>query len=284
MNIILAKNIGFCSGVKRALELVENAINKGIGPLYLLGPLVHNKEVMNGLFKKGVKIINSIDKIPSRATIIIPAHGIGPATKKKLIVRGIKLIDATCPQVLKVQRLAQKASKGESVIIFGDRKHREVKGIKGWTKNQARVVSSLEEFKNLNLNRMKKVTLLSQTTQNKEDFAKIANFFKKHFSQTKVYQTICPEILARFEEVKKMAKICDLIIVVGSQSSANTRRLYNLARGLNRDTIWVSRVTELEGRLSKGKDRIGIISGASTPLTTINKLCELLEEKVDRSK
>ncbi len=286
MEIILAKNIGFCSGVKRALDLVENAIPKGLKPLYLLGPLVHNEEVINGLFKKGVKITDSIDKIPPRATVVIPAHGVGPETKKKLAAKQIKLIDATCPQVLKVQKLAQEAwKKGEQVVVFGDKKHQEVKGIKEWTGNQAKVVSSLKDLRSLKLNKAEKLTLLSQTTQDKEDFNKVADFCKKYFPHTKIHQTICPEILARFSEVRKIAKKCDLLLVVGSKSSANTRRLHNLAKSLNKNTIWITDKNKtIEDNLIKGKNRIGIVSGASTPLATINKLCELLEEKVDRSK
>lgn len=284
MKVILAKNIGFCSGVKRALDLVENVIKGGIKPLYLLGPLVHNEEVMTGLLKKGVKIEETIDKIPSRATVIIPAHGIGPEMKKKLAAKQTKVIDATCPQVLKAQRLAQTASKNkEQVIIFGDKKHREVKGIREWTKNQAKTISFLEDLKELKLNKTQKITLLSQTTQSKEDFDKIAAYLKKHFPKVKVYQTICPEILARFEEVRKMAKKCDLMLVVGSRSSANTTRLFKLAKGLNRNTVWVTGKNKtIENNLIKGKNRIGIISGASTPLIRIKKLCELLGVKANK--
>lgn len=281
MRIILAKNIGFCSGVRRALDLVENAINKGASPFYLLGSLVHNEGVMDGFLKKGVKGVSSIDKIPVGATVVIPAHGIGPEMKKKLTVKQIKLIDATCPQVLKIQRLAQAASKNkEQVVIFGDKTHQEVKGIKGWAKNQAKVILTLNDLRNLRLGKAEKVTLLSQTTQSKEEFNKIVNFCKKHFSNIKIYQTICPEILARFGEVRTMAKKCDLLLVVGSRSSANTKRLFKLAKRLIKNTVWVTG----QIKASKKGERVGIISGASTPLTTINKLCELLGEKLNKSK
>ena len=277
MKIIFAKNIGFCSGVKRAVTITEVSLKKGPKPVQFLGELVHNENVLEYFLKKGVKFAK---KLPTakKGTLIIQAHGRPPLpTLPKITIK-----DATCPLV-KIAQLAAKTfhQQGYQVIILGDKKHSEVIGIKGHTNKKALVVKNEKEANGLP--HIKKAALVAQTTQNRETFKKTLEVLKKKVKDLKWSNTICPEVSARQKEIEKILKNCDGVLVIGSKLSANTKRLAEKAREMNKTLIWINSLKELKSRILQIKCRkLGVISGTSTPNWEIDKIKKYLCEKKPR--
>jgi len=279
MKIEIAKNAGFCFGVKRALALIEDNIKKIKKPISMYGHLVHNEEVIKRLLAKGIKVIDNLEKI-RRGTLIITAHGLSPKIKGKLLKRkGLNLVDTTCPKVLLVQNLAKLLHKQEKqVLVFGDVDHQEVKGIKGAADDQAIVFSSEKEFKKINLDQKKKYGLVVQTTKDFEEFKKLEKKIKKKIKDIKIFNTICQATRQRQSEVRELSRKHDLILIIGSRTSANTTRLYEISQSINPDTYFVGTSQELKGRWFKDKKSIGITAGASTPDWIINEVVQRVQD------
>ena len=211
MEINVSKFAGFCDGVRRAYEIVENLdLNKTKNPVCILGSLAHNEDVAKKVEQKGIKkidleyFLNS--KIGEIGTLIITAHGMGPSIFEIAKKKNINIIDTTCPKVIKVQRLAQIFSKrGYEIALIGDRDHKEVEGIKEWGKGKAKIVSSLDDLENIDFSKNDKIVVLSQTTQDGEFFKTVADFLKNTFPNVEVISTICDATHNRQEEVKKIA-------------------------------------------------------------------------------
>lgn len=275
MEIEIAKNAGFCFGVKRALALIKDNVKKIKKPISMYGHLVHNEEVIKRLLAKGIKIIDNLEKI-KRGTLIITAHGISPKIKEKLLKQqGLNLVDTTCPKVLLVQNIAKLLHKqSKQVLIFGDVDHQEVKGIKGAADDRAIVFSSEKEFKKINLDQKKKYGLVVQTTKDFEEFKKLEKKIKEKIKDIKIFNTICQATRQRQSEVRKLAKKHDLVLIVGSRTSANTTRLYEISQSINPDTYFVRTSQELKGKWFKNKKSIGITAGASTPDWIINEVVQ----------
>ena len=277
MKIIFAKNIGFCSGVKRAIALTEISLKKGPMPVQFLGELVHNENVLDYFLKRGVKFTK---KLPTakKGTLVIQAHGRPPLPN----LPRITIKDATCPLV-KRAHLAAKIfhRQGYQVIILGDKKHSEVIGIKGHTNKKTLVVKNEKEADRLP--KIKKAALVAQTTQNHEIFRKTLKVLKKKVKNLKWSNTICPEVSARQKEIKKILKNCDGVLVIGSKLSANTKRLAEKAREMNKTLIWINSLKELKNKMPQIKCRkLGVISGTSTPNWEIDKIKKYLCEKKPR--
>lgn len=277
MKIIIAKNIGFCSGVKRAIALTEKTIKEGVRPVQFLGELVHNENVLDYFLEKGVGFTKKL-KPTIGGTLIIQAHGRPPLPfLPKTTVR-----DATCPLVKRAQMAASSFHKqGYQVIILGDAKHSEVIGIRGYTDNQALVVKNEKEANDLP--RFKEAALIAQTTQNQERFNKALKALKKKVKILTSANTICPEVAARQKEIKEIIKKCDAILVIGSRLSANTKRLAEKVKQSKKKLIWVNSLTELKNKMLKLKARrtkikkLGVISGTSTPDWEIDKIKQYLK-------
>jgi len=281
MKIEIAKNAGFCFGVKRALALIEDNVKKIKKPISMYGHLVHNEEVIKRLLAKGIKVIDNLEKI-GRGTLIITAHGISHKMKERLLKqKGLNLVDTTCPKVLLVQNLAKLLHKqSRQVLIFGDVDHQEVKGIKGAADDQAIVFSSEKEFKKINLDQKKKYGLVVQTTKDFEKFKKLEKKIKEKIKDIKIFNTICQATRQRQKEVRKLAKKRNLILVVGSRTSANTTRLYEISQSINPDTYFVGTSQELKGKWFKNKKSVGITAGASTPDWVINEVVQKVRKSV----
>lgn len=299
MRIKKAPHAGFCWGVKRAINLVNQNLNQLERPLRMNGYLVHNEEVVEKLFtNKGIEIINDSRKA-NKGTLIITAHGISPKEKNKLFQRkNLNLLDTTCPKVLSCQKLAYSLYKqGRQVLIFGDDEHQEVKGIKGATDDTAIVFSSKEEFQQLILpaNRQaldpsQNYGMIVQTTRSPLEFEDIRKQAEKNLKDIKIFNTICEATCRRQEETRGLAKECDVMIIIGSKKSANTTRLYEISSGINSRTYFINKSQELEkckkdfleDNLSSEKNKnfslkIGINAGASTPEWIINEVIEKLK-------
>jgi (E)-4-hydroxy-3-methyl-but-2-enyl pyrophosphate reductase len=270
MKITVAKNAGFCFGVKRAYDLA--CVNsKNCGDIFILGKLVHNDDVCKDLYGRGIKEIKSLSDV-KEGTVIFTAHGIGPGLYEKASQRGLKIIDTTCPKVMKAQRLARNnAKKGWQVIIFGDKNHKEVRGIKEWSKNKAKIVGSLKEIKKTRLNEKKNYCLISQTTQNVAEFKKIQNYLANKLPNFIYFNTICDSTDNRQDEIRKLAKGNDVVIVIGGRDSANSKRLHEIAKENNKNSFFIENAKQLKKNWLNGINKIAISAGASTPEWVISE-------------
>jgi len=274
MKIILAKNLGFCSGVKRAIKITEDSLKKDPRPIYFLGSLVHNEEVVNRFKKGGVKFTNTLTG-PKSGTLIIQAHGRPPLPKR--INKGLLIRDATCPLVKRVQVIANSLnSQGYQVVIVGDKDHSETKGIKGYTQNRALIIKDKNQVKKLA--KFKKIGLVAQTTQSSESFQEIIKVLKRKGRKVKSFNTICPEVITRQKEVDEIIKKSQAVLVIGSRSSANTKRLVEKVKKAKKRVHWVNSLKEIKEQKIDPLLSLRIVSGTSTPDWEIKKITKWLKK------
>ena len=278
MEIIIGKNAGFCFGAKRAVvNSIDSAKKEKV---CCLGEIIHNQNVTDQLKTLGIEFINNIEQ--ATGTTIIRAHGEPKSVYKKAKEMGIKLIDLTCPSVLKIHGIVNKyAKEGFYIIITGKINHPEVIGIKSYTKNKCKIIANLEELTEVldEISKEKKVLLISQTTYNSRLFKEIANTLKEKLNSDTdlvIKNTICLTTENRQEETKKIAQNVNVMIIVGDTRSANTTELYKIASKYCPITQFVSSFDELNLSLINKNDKIGIMAGASTPKEDIIKIKELL--------
>jgi 4-hydroxy-3-methylbut-2-enyl diphosphate reductase len=265
MNLTKAKYSGFCFGVKKALDIVDNL--KGDNA-YILGELIHNPQVIEKLKERGIQILEDINDI-TKGTIVISAHGMPDSAIKQC--KGLNVIDATCPLVKKVHMISKEfETEGFTTLIFGDKHHQEVKGTAGNLKD-CLIASNIEELKALDLNR--KIGIVSQTTQEVEEFNQIVDYVKDKAKETKVYNTICSATRQRQEAAAELAKTMDLVIVIGGYNSANTVKLKDICSEIT-ETKHIESADELKEEWFKGKQNIGITAGASTPEWVIEEVID----------
>lgn len=284
MRIIFAKNIGFCFGVSRAFEMVKENLLTFKKPITTNGSLVHNEEVTQYLKSMGIeKNIRGLNKI-KEGTLIITAHGISPITKKKLERKPkLNVLDATCPIVTQAQKIVEKLQKEErKVLIFGDPKHQEVKGLCGAANEKAIIFSSQEDLLKIESNKNEKYGLVSQTTQNLANFNNIQKIAKQKFSDIKIFNTICQASFKRQAETNELAREVDLVLVIGSQTSANSKELYSISSEINSSTFFIETTKDLKKGWFKNVKSVGIVTGASTPdwvIEAITKEIKKFENK-----
>lgn len=296
MKITLSQFAGFCDGVKRAFETVSRLATedpevdtfeyqgkKMKKPVFVLGSLVHNQDVVSRIEEKSIKKI-SLEKFENSeageiGTVIITAHGIGPRVYEIVERKGIDLIDTTCPKVIKVQRLAQSfAKKGYNIILVGDKDHKEVKSIFEWGGGRALVISSEQELQAVNFDPSQRIIILSQTTQSQDFLKLVYGYIKKKYKDVEIIDTICMETRQRQEELKKLAKESDAMVIIGSTESANSTRLFEISKKINPKSVFISRVGELEDDFFKGTKKVGVTAGASTPEWIIKDVIEYLNK------
>ncbi len=277
MEIEKASDLGFCFGVRRAIKLVEEAARKQ-GPLQTLGPIVHNRQVIEELETKGIEVASGLHDIDSE-TVAIASHGIAPQVADMLKSRGLKVIDATCPLVQRAQRAARRlAAAGFFVLVFGDSAHSEVQGILGWAGDNA--LAALEAPKLESLPR--RVGVLSQTTQSAAHFARFLQQLITSgiasLSELRIINTICEATTKRQQAALELAGRVDLMIVIGGRHSANTRHLAESCVAAGVETHHVETAAELDPAWLVNRRRIGVTAGASTPDQIIDEVVTKLEE------
>ena len=283
MEIILSKYAGFCEGVARAYEIVEKIArdSKTKRPVFVLGSLVHNDDVVKKIEEMGVEKINVDENLMNFlnsakgkiGTLIITAHGIGPEIYKFAKDNNINLADTTCPKVIKVQRLAESFSRrGYQLVIIGEKKHKEVKGIFEWTDEKAFIIENTEDLQKLILDSAKKVAVVSQTTQDREFFDQSAKYIQEKYPQAEIIDSICMTTHDRQVEVKELAKENDVIVVIGSPKSANSKRLYEIAKRINPKTYFIERAENLQKDWFAECEKVAITAGASTPDVLIKEV------------
>ncbi len=273
IEIRLAKSAGFCFGVRRAIQLAFETAKSG-KTVHMLGDIVHNEEVVDQINKAGIKKIEGLKK-GKNLTLLICAHGTPPSIPLKAVKLGYEIIDATCPMVKEIHKIVRNMeSKSYKIIVIGDKKHDEVRGIIGQLKNKAIIIHAHESIPFKKLKNIKKACVVVQSTQNIENVLKIVEMLKQQIINLVFYNTICKPTQDRQKEIKEMALENDAMIVIGSFKSANTRRLFEISKALNKNSHWVTKAEGLRKEWFKDKQTVGISAGASTPDSTTQKVIE----------
>ncbi len=281
MKVRLAKTAGFCMGVRRAMNIVLDAANKKKGKLYTFGPLVHNPQAIEMLKQKGVEILG--DNSISDATVILRAHGVAPAERKRLKEAGYFLCDATCPHVARAHAIIKKAIKdGYKAIIIGDRGHAEVDGLLGYADGKGFVVENIAEVENLPY--LDRACIIAQTTQDRKIFHEIVEKIKKKIPEIKIFDTICDSTKMRQQEVLELAKEVEAVVIVGGKNSANTRRLHEIARSTGVPSFHIEEENELDYLGLDKYENVGVMAGASTPNWVINKVIDRIKYLLKKRK
>lgn len=283
MEIIVAKTAGFCFGVKRALELVREALRNEDAKLYSLGPLIHNPRVVAELSGKGVQEITDIGEIPAGMSgkVIIRSHGAGPETYQAAAAKNLGIIDATCPFVKNVQQLgAFLAEQGYQVIVFGEKDHAEVKGVlesieSADPKFPVYVIGDSHETGSLEF--ASKVGIISQTTQESGSFSKLISYIVPQVKELRIFNTICSATNERQHEAAELSGQVEAMVVVGGKNSANTFRLAEISRKHGAWTYLVESSAEIRPEWFRGLKKIGITAGASTPDEQIDEIVQKIK-------
>ena len=270
--IVKARELGFCFGVRRAIQMIEKAAT-GHNSIVTLGPIVHNRLVVSKLAKMGVKMVNELDQIQGE-TIAIASHGVSPELLSQLQTQKLRVVDTTCPIVRSAQKAAKKLAKsGFGVVIFGEATHPEVKGLLGWAGNGAIATLDGEGIASFNLPH--RLGILSQTTQSHSQFTEfinsIASIVFSHVQELRIINTLCEETQKRQEAALELARKSDLMTVVGGHNSANTQRLAEACSPIV-ETHLIETAAEIEKNWLSGKQHIGVTAGASTPDEAIEEV------------
>lgn len=260
MKIIRAEKAGFCFGVKRALDMAERTAQSS--STASLGPLIHNKQVVEKMEKQGVRVVGEVKETQAGDTLIIRSHGVPPDIYQDAQRFQVQVVDATCPFVQKAQRLAAESSQTSQVVVVGDKQHPEVQGILGWAGGNAIAIEKLEEAMGLPF--YEKLSVLAQTTQPAANFHRIVEELKNHTHELKVHNTICNATEERQTVARELASKVDVMIVVGGKNSANTRKLAGICSELTK-TYLIETADELENNWFDGVETAGLTAGASTP-------------------
>ena len=276
MKIFVAKTAGFCMGVRRAVELALDAPSQYPEPIYTFGPLIHNPQVLALFAEKGVTILEEIPE-QGTGTVLVRAHGIPPGTRQRLKAAGFRVINATCPRVIKVQSIIKShARKGYAVIIVGDEDHPEVVGLLGYAGEQKHVVASLEILKTLP--EYEHAIIVAQTTQNLREYKQIKAWAALHRPHYKIFDTICDSTEKRQAEVRRIAKEVDAVLVVGGKNSGNTQRLAAIVKAVGKPAYHVETEDELDTEALSRIKRLGVTAGASTPSWIIKRALRTVEQ------
>ena len=278
MEVVLAHHAGFCKGVTRALTMLLEEIQEDPHePIHTFGPLIHNPEVIEYLRAKHITVITDVHDITG-GKVAIRAHGVSPDIREDIQRRCQRLVDATCPDVMKVQSLVKNfAAQGYQVVIVGDKGHAEVAGLLGFAQGKGIVIQQIQDLDGILWDR--KIAVVAQTTQEKHFFEQIVSLIKKQASGSEiiVHNTICPSTESRQSEIKELAKKVEAILVIGGKNSANTQRLYHVAQETGLPTFYIESPHELKTLPLKSIHSIGVTAGASTPGWTIKQVVMLLQ-------
>ncbi|MDR3021559.1 MAG: 4-hydroxy-3-methylbut-2-enyl diphosphate reductase [Clostridiales bacterium] len=266
MDIIVAKECGFCMGVKMAVNTAKDCL-KTSGSVYCLGQLIHNKSVTDSLQSDGLIFVEHIDMVPNGSQLIIRSHGVGEKVYEIAREKDIKIIDATCPYVSKIHRIVKRHyDDGFNIIIVGKKAHPEVEGINGWCNHSAKVVECEDDLVDIDCNAL--YCVVSQTTNSKQLFDKIVKKIEKLGVNTlDFFDTICYTTSVRQREADLVAKKCDVMLVLGNQNSANTNKLLDVCRKNCDSSFLITSLADLQSLqdLFLQSRRVGITAGASTP-------------------
>ena len=280
-NVTLAKSAGFCFGVKRAVNMVYEEVDKVKEttediPIYTYGPIIHNDEVVKDFASKGVILVKDISELVSlqKGRIIVRSHGISRAEYEEIESYGFEIVDATCPFVRKIHKLVDEHSKqGEYIVIIGNPEHPEVCGIRGWVNGDAvSIIENKEEALNFSENEEKIVCIVSQTTFNYNKFQELVEIIGKKGYNIVVLNTICNATEERQTEARQIAKNVEAMIVIGDKHSSNTQKLFEICNTECEKTYYIQTSKDMDYQLLESINNVGITAGASTPNNIIEEV------------
>jgi 4-hydroxy-3-methylbut-2-enyl diphosphate reductase len=281
--VILAKPRGFCAGVEMAIESVERALDKHGAPLYVFHEIVHNQHVVEGLKKRGVIFVNSIDEVPPGANVIFSAHGVAPTVWQAAQAKRLQwLIDATCPLVEKVHREVRKyVANGYWIILVGHQNHDEIVGTSGEAPDRTLVVGSVAEAASVQVPEPEKLVVLTQTTLSVDDTREIIEVLKRRFPDmiTPAKEDICYATQNRQDAVKQLAGAVDLVLVIGSRNSENSNQLVKVARSFGKPAYLIDDYRGVQSEWLRGISSVGITSGASVPDQLVQEAMEFFKRQ-----
>jgi len=276
VEIVLADSLGFCMGVKRAVDMAYRALEKDSSlPVVTLGPLIHNTQEIERLRQDGIEVRDE-SSLPERGTVIIRAHGVAPAAYDALKSRGLKIMDGTCPYVHYSQRKAlELRNAGFTVVIIGDKDHPEIRGILGYIDNQAHVVRTVEDASNLPFT--DRIGTIAQTTISPSKHQLIIGALRNRCREIRVCETICDATEENQKAVRALAAEVDMLYVIGGRHSANSNKLVDSARDKCPRAVLIETSDEIRAEDLRGVRRVGVSAGASTPDWMIQQVVEALK-------
>lgn len=279
MKVVRAEVLGFCFGVNRAVEMIETEVKEN-GPLYTLGAIVHNADVVEALARGGARLVHSLAEVPDGETVAITAHGAGEEVYSEIRRRGLRLVDTTCTIVRRAQQTAARlVEEGYLVVVYGEADHPEVKGILSWTRGKG--IATLTPELNLP-SEASRLGIVAQTTKKPELFTRFAQELTRRragkLSEIRIVDTTCPETGRRYQAGRDLAVRVESLIVVGSRSSANTRKLAETCRGTGVPTYHIESADEIDPEWVASAERVGVTAGASTPDSAIEAVISRLSE------
>lgn len=283
MKVEIAKYSGYCFGVKRAMdmaweELMKNSENTQ-KQIYSIGPLIHNNQAMQKYKDKGLLIEEKVENLEKNSIAIVRSHGLSKYFYDKMEEKSIKVVDATCPFVKKIQDIVYKSHiSGSKIILIGDRNHPEIIGINGWAEDSSIIINSLDDALSFEVNEHSDYIVVVQTTYKLEKYQQIEKILKNRLKKVEFFNTICYATRERQDAAGKLSKIVDAMIVVGGKNSSNTKKLAEICAE-NCDTFLIETAEELDLEKIKNFEKIGISAGASTPDFIIKEVEDLLLTK-----
>ena len=298
MSIKLAKKVGFCFGVRRAVEMAEDVLRRG-KRVYSLGSIIHNAQVVKNLSARGLKVIEKIDDAKG-GYIVISSHGISPHLADKILKRSLKLVDTTCPFVSKAQKKARSLNEaGYRIVIVGDANHPEVRALVDFARftrgirrpqtkanfagNEVFVVKDSNDVKALKFKPNYRIGILSQTTQSMDNFLGVVKaIIESRPKDLRVFNTICKDAEERQAAARNLAREVDVMLIVGGRNSANTKRLLEVTKKILDKSYLVETQSDLRDSWFKKADAIGITSGASTPDWIVRQVVKEVQNKLEK--
>lgn len=277
MKVKIAKNAGFCFGVKRAMRMAWDELDKSKNNIFALGPLIHNRQAVLKYEEKGLKTIEAVSEVPPQENMIIRSHGVAESVYKQAKAKNINVIDTTCPFVKKIHSIVKEAfDKGYKIIVIGDCKHPEVIGINGWCENSAIIIKSIDELESIVLDNNEKYCVVAQTTINLDSYNEIEYALSDKLDSVVFNNTICSATKVRQQSAKELSQEVDCMIVIGGKHSSNTQKLVSICNKIV-PTIAIETKEELSKEELSIYDIIGVTAGASTPNWIIDEVIEYIE-------
>lgn len=277
MKFKIANNAGFCFGVKRAMKMAWDELEKSEENIFALGPLIHNKQAVSKYEEKGLRTVDVVDEVPSDKNMIIRSHGVAEYVYTQAKDKNINIIDTTCPFVKKIHSIVKDAyENGYDIIVIGDYKHPEVIGINGWCENSAIIFKSPEDLDTITLDNSKKYCVVAQTTINLDNYSKIEELLSNKLDKVVFNNTICSATKVRQQSAKELSEEVDCMVVIGGKHSSNTQKLVAICDNIV-PTFAIETKDELKDKDLSSFNTIGITAGASTPSWIISEVIEYIE-------
>jgi 4-hydroxy-3-methylbut-2-enyl diphosphate reductase len=272
IRVVLAQPRGFCAGVERAIEIVERALKKYGPPIYVRHEIVHNRHVVEDLRTRGAVFVDELDEVPPGAMTIFSAHGVPKRVEELAAMRGLPVIDATCPLVAKVHNEGRRyAAAGREIVLIGHAGHAEVEGTIGQVPGKVHLVQTVEDVATLDVADPAKLSYITQTTLSVDDTRGIISALTERFPKITGpdVRDICYATQNRQEAVRELAKAVDVILVVGSRNSSNSNRLREIGQDLGKPSYLIDDADSLQAAWFAGKSSVGVTAGASAPETLV---------------